>query len=48
VACSTTKQVPVRQTAQLKSNLIVNDYADLEKEADNMGTKATKFKPGTY
>ncbi|GGH08093.1 eCIS core domain-containing protein [Pedobacter zeae] len=37
------KQGRVKATAQSKSNTIVNDDAGLEKEADEMGSKAAKL-----
>lgn len=37
------KQGRIKPTTQLKPNVIVNDDADLEKEADEMGSKAAKF-----
>ncbi|WP_316824574.1 DUF4157 domain-containing protein [Pedobacter miscanthi] len=37
------KQGRVKPTTQLKTNIIVNDDAGLEKEADEMGLKAAKL-----
>ncbi|QNR84894.1 DUF4157 domain-containing protein [Pedobacter riviphilus] len=37
------KQGRVKATVQLKSDTIVNDDAGLEKEADEMGSKAAKL-----